>query len=230
MNEQTADSLKRRAAEHAVGFVRSGMVLGLGSGSTVFYALRRLGERISQGELHDVLGVPTSEDTTRLAYEFGIPLTTLDEHSHLDLTIDGADEVDPELNLIKGMGGALLREKIVAAVSRRLVIVVDERKLVERLGTRSPLPVEVAPFGWRIQMEYLARLGAQPTLRRRADSAPYVTDNGLYIIDCKFDGIDDPYALEASLNAQPGIVENGLFLGMADTVVVGTADGIEIKP
>ena len=223
------DIRKRNAAERAVEFVESGMTLGLGTGSTAFYALRRLGERISQGELHNVIGVPTSEETAQLACEFGIPLTTLDDHPRLNLTIDGADEVDPDLNLIKGLGGALLREKIIAAVSRRIIIVVDDSKLVDQLGTRSPLPVEVVPFGWRIQVKYLEGLGAQSTLRRTAGGEPYLTDNGLYILDCRFSSIDDPYTLEMALNAQPGIVENGLFLDVVDTVVVGTADGIQIK-
>lgn len=225
----SSDILKRRAAERAVEFVESDMTLGLGSGSTAFYTLRRLGERISQGELRDVVGVPTSEDTAQRARELGIPLTTLDDHPRLDLTIDGADEVDPDLNLIKGLGGALLREKIVAAVSRRLVIAVDESKLVDRLGTHSPLPVEVVPFSWRIQMAYLEGLGAKPMLRRAADGEPYLTDGGHYIIDCKFAGIDDPYTLTTTLNAQPGILENGLFLDMADTVVVGTDEGVQVK-
>jgi ribose 5-phosphate isomerase A len=224
----TEDILKRGAGEQAVEFVENGMILGLGTGSTVFYALRRLGDRVSQGQLRDIVGVPTSNATARLAHEFGIPLTTLDEHPWLDLTIDGADEVDPDLNLVKGLGGALLREKIVAAASRRLVIVVDDSKLVERLGTRAPLPVEVVPFGWRLQMAYLESLGAQPTLRRIAGNEPYVTDGGHYIIDCQFAGIDDPHTLATALNIQPGIVENGLFLNMVDTVVVGTPEGVSV--
>lgn len=225
----TQETLKQKAAERAVEFVEHGMILGLGSGSTVFYALRRLGERISAGELRNVIGVPTSHATARRAREFGVPLTTLDDHPQLDLTIDGADEVDPDLNLIKGLGGALLWEKIVAAASRRLIIVVDDSKLVDRLGTRSPLPVEVVPFGWQIQTMYLETLGAKPTLRRTNDGEPYRTDGGHYIIDCKFAGIDDPHTLIATLNAQPGIVENGLFVDMADIVVVGTAGGVNVK-
>lgn len=223
------ESLKQRAAERAVEFVENSMILGLGTGSTVFYALRRLGERIRQGELRDVVGVPTSRVTAQQAREFGIPLTTLDDHSQLDLTIDGADEVDPHLNLIKGLGGALLWEKIVATASRCLIIIVDESKLVNRLGTRAPLPVEVVPFGWRIQMTYLESLGAEPTLRLTRDGEPYLTDSGHYIIDCEFAGIDDPYSLAATLNARPGIVENGLFLDMADVMVVGTPEGVSVK-
>ncbi|MFQ5854800.1 MAG: ribose-5-phosphate isomerase RpiA [Anaerolineae bacterium] len=225
----TEEILKRNAAERVAEFVESGMILGLGTGSTVFYVLRWLGERISQGELRDIVGVPTSKAAARQAREFGIPLTTLEDHSRLDLTIDGADEVDPDLNLIKGLGGALLWEKIVAVASRQLIITVDESKLVDRLGTRSPLPVEVVPFGWRLQMTYLEALGAQPTLRHTADGEPYLTDGGHYIIDCEFAGIDDPYTLATTLNAQPGIVDNGLFLDMADVVVVGTPEGVSVK-
>jgi len=224
----TEDIPKRKAAEQAVEFVDSGMTLGLGTGSTVFYALRRLGDRIRTGQLRDVAGVPTSEATARLAREFGIPLTTLDKHPHLDLTIDGADEVDPDMNLIKGLGGALLREKIVAAASHRLVIVVDDTKLVNQLGAHAPLPVEVVPFGWQLHIPYLENLGANPTLRRTADGEPYLTDGGHYIIDCQFAGIDDASTLAIALSAQPGIVEHGLFLDMADTVVVGRPGGVSM--
>lgn len=224
-----AEVLKQKTGERAIEFVKSGMVLGLGSGSTVFYLLRRLGERLSQGDLENIIGVPTSEGTARRAREFGIPLTTLDDHPRLDLTIDGADEVDPHLNLIKGLGGALLREKIIASVSDQLIIVADERKIVDQLGTHAPLSVEVVPFGWRIHMQYLESLGSEPTLRRTEAGEPYVTDGGHYIIDCRFTGIDDPYALTATLNSHPGVVENGLFLDLADLVIVGTPEGTKIK-
>ncbi len=220
--------LKQEAAECAVEYVESGMILGLGSGSTVFYALRRLGQLIGEGDLQDIVGVPTSEGTARRAREFGIPLTTLDDHPNLDLTIDGADEVDPDFNVVKGLGGALLREKIIASVSDRLVIVVDDTKLVEQLGTHAPLSVEIIPFGWRIQKTYLEALGATPILRCTEAGAPFVTDGGHYILDSEFAGIDDPYALATRLNAQPGIVEHGLFLDMVDTVIVATPKGVEI--
>jgi ribose 5-phosphate isomerase A len=205
------------------------MILGLGSGSTVFHALRRLGKLINEGELRDIVGIPTSEVTAQRAREFGIPLTSLNDHPQVDLTIDGADEVDPNLNLIKGLGGALLREKIVAAASHRLLIIVDDSKLVNQLGTHAPLPVEVIPFSWRIQIPYLEDLGAQPILRRTADGTPFLTVGEHYIIDCHFDRIDDPYTLSTALNARPGIIENGLFLDMADMVVVASAEGIQIK-
>lgn len=228
MVTEDRDRLKQQAAEHAVRLVESGMRLGLGTGSTVRFSLSRLGERIRRGELRDVVGVPTSRETERLAHELGIPLTTLSEHMYLDLTIDGADEVDPDLNLIKGMGGALLREKIVATASRRLIIVADDSKLVSRLGTRSPLPVEVDPFGWQTLLPFLERLGARAELRRTAAGAPVVTDGGHYIIDCRFDGIEDPYRLETVLNNRPGILENGLFLNMADAVVVASPEGVRV--
>jgi len=222
------DRLKQQAAEHTLQFVESGMRLGLGTGSTVYFALRGLGERIRRGELHDIVGVPTSRETERLAREFGIPLTTLEAHPRLDLAFDGADEVDPALNLIKGMGGALLREKIVAAAAERLIIMVDDSKLVPQLGTRSPLPVEVDPFGWQVHLPFLESLGATPTLRRTDAGDPVVTDGGHYIIDCRFDGIDDPRRLETALNNRPGILENGLFLGMADAVVVASPTGVQV--
>lgn len=223
------EELKRLAAERAVQFVESGMLLGLGSGSTVFYALRRLGERIRAGELTNIIGVPTSTVTEVRATEFGIPLTTLNDYAELDLTIDGADEVAPDLNLVKGRGGALLREKIVAAASRRLVIIVDDSKLVDKLATRMPVPVEVIPFSWRIHATYLSNLGARPELRRTGNGQPYVTDSGHYILDCHFEGIDDPHALSATINAPPGIVENGLFVDMTDTVIIASEEGIQIK-
>lgn len=222
------ERLKQQAAEHTLRFIESGMRLGLGTGSTVYFVLRHLGEQIRQGALRDVVGVPTSRGTARLAQEFGIPLTTLEEHPHLDLTIDGADEVDPNLNLIKGMGGALLREKIVATASQRLIIVVDDRKLVSRLGTRSPLPVEVDPFGWRTLLPFLEDLGARAELRRTVHGGPAITDGGHYILDCQFDGIEDPYDLEVTLNNRPGILENGLFLNMADMVVVASSEGVRV--
>lgn len=223
------DSLKQRAAERAVALVEDGMTLGLGSGSTVFYALQQLGQRVRAGELRDISGVPTSRQTARRAAEFGIPLTTLEAAPRLDLTMDGADEVDPDLNLIKGLGGALLWEKIVATASDRLAIIVDDSKLVAQLGSRAPLPVEVVRFGWQTHLAYLADLGAEPTLRRAsaAGGDPYVTDSGHYILDCRFDGIDDPHVLSAQVNSRPGIVENGLFLDLADLVVVATPEGVQ---
>jgi ribose 5-phosphate isomerase A len=215
-------ALKRDAAERAAALVGSGMVLGLGTGSTAALAVEAVGRRIAAGELARVVGIPTSERTRRLATEFGIPLTTLDDHPAVDLTIDGADEVDPSGNLIKGAGGALLWEKIVAAASQRYVIVVDEAKLVGRLGKSCAVPVEVVPFGWKTHDKRFRSLGGEPALRSGESGVPYRTDEGHYIVDCKFPGgIDDPHAVDSTIRSWPGVVETGLFLGMSPEVIVG---------
>lgn len=222
------DALKRLAAEAAVQQVRSGMVVGLGFGSTAIHALRAIGVRVEMGELTDVLGVPTAESIGRAAVAAGIALTTLEENPVIDLTIDGADEVDPQLNLIKGGGGALLREKVVAQASRHLVIVVDESKLSERLGIQFPLPVEVIPFGWGSQSEFLKGLGAGVHRRQHEDGSPYQTDGGNFILDCDFGAIEDLEDLASQLEGRAGIVEHGLFIGMADEVIVGRTDGFQM--
>jgi ribose 5-phosphate isomerase A len=222
--------LKQHAAAHAVQQVSSGMKLGLGSGTTVQYVLHALAERLNDGSLRDIVGVPTSEETARQAAHLGIPLATLEECPRLDLTIDGADEVDPDLNLIKGLGGALFREKIVALASERVLIVVDASKDTDCLGKRAPLPVEVLPFGWNLHLSLLESLGSAPELRKQADDSPYCTDNGNYIIHCAFlDGILDPYALAEALDTQTGIVEHGLFLGIASEVVIATPEGVKVR-
>ncbi len=214
---------KRKAAERAVEFVESGMVVGLGHGSTAIFAVRRIADLLDAGELQNIVGVPCSLQVEADARELGIPLTTLDEHPVVDLTIDGADEVDPDLNLIKGGGGALLREKIVAQASRREIIVVDESKFSPALGTRWPVPVEVVPFGYRSQATYIKSLGAGIALRQNSDGAPFKTDQGNLILDCHFGPISDPARLAAQLNERAGIVEHGLFLGLAtDVIVAGT--------
>lgn len=224
-----AEELKRAAAEEAALRVESGMRLGLGTGSTVAHFLDVLAERIRGGALTGLVGVPTSLRTAERARELGIPLAELHEAAPLDLTVDGADEVDPHLDLIKGLGGALLREKMVAQASRRLLVMVDDSKKVARLGTRAPLPVEVVPFGWRAQIPFLRSLGAEPTLRLAADGTPFVSDNGNFMLDGRFaDGIYDPDAIDEELRRRAGVVESGLFLGMATTVVVAGAGGIEV--
>ncbi|MFB3819945.1 MAG: ribose 5-phosphate isomerase A [Candidatus Methylomirabilales bacterium] len=220
---------KERAAEHGAGLVQSGMVLGLGSGSTATLMVQAIGRRLRAGSLHDVRGVPTSSAIAAVARESGVPLTTLDQDPQLDLDLDGADEVDPRLNLIKGLGGALLWEKIVATASRRLVILADASKLVSRLGTKAPLPVEVVPFGWKSHLRFIEGLGGKPDLRRTAAGEPFLTDEGNYILDCRFDGIVHPEELERALLTRAGIVGTGLFLGMAAQVIVGTADGVEVR-
>jgi ribose 5-phosphate isomerase A len=222
------DACKQRAALAAAALVEPGMVVGLGTGSTANYVIDELGRRHREEKL-DFLGVPTSEATARRAAAVGIPLTTLDGHPNVHLTIDGADEVDPALRLIKGHGGALLREKIVAAASERLVIVVDPSKLSDRLGTRFAVPVELVPFGWRAVVNRVERMAGRPELRVVAETEqPFVTDSGHWILDCHFGPIAEPAALESGLNDIPGVVENGLFIGLADQVYVGRDNGIEV--
>jgi len=218
-------ALKQKAGERAVDFVESGMVVGLGHGSTAIFALRRIARLLEMGELEEILGIPTSSRVEQDARKLGIPLTTLNDHPHIDLTIDGADEVDRDLNLIKGGGGALLREKIVAQASRREIIVIDENKLSAALGTQWPVPVEVAPFGWRCQEAFVRSLGASATLRRTDDGAPFTTDQGNLILDCDFGALPNPRDLAHRLNARAGIMEHGLFLNLASDVIVGTEAG-----
>jgi ribose 5-phosphate isomerase A len=219
------DTPKRAAAERAIAEVQDGMVLGLGSGSTAEIAVELLAARVATGL--KVVGIPTSERTRTLALKLGIPLTGFDAHAHIDLAIDGADQVEHgTLNLIKGLGGALLREKIVAAAARRLIIVVDPSKLVPKLGGQTPLPVEIAAFGWPSTLDRLQAAGYRPTLRR-ADGAPFTSDGGNHIADCAVVTIADPAKLEAELHAVTGVVETGLFIGMTSTVFVGGPQGVE---
>ncbi len=211
---------KRKAAERAVEFVTSGMKVGLGTGSTARHVVEVIAERLAAGRLQDIVGVPTSRATEQHARACGIPLATLEDVGSLDLTIDGADEIGPGLDLIKGHGGALLWEKIVACASSRLVIVADRSKLVKRLGGRMALPVEVVPFGWSTHVAFLRKAGARPVLRR-VDDEPVMTDSGNYLIDCHFEGgIGDPVGVETAFKARVGIIETGLFIGMADTAIV----------
>jgi len=220
------DALKKIAGEKAVEYVKSGMVVGLGYGSTAIHALRLIGTLIQQGVLEGIKAIPTADIIAEEARQVGIPLTSLDDYPRIDVTIDGADEVDPNLNLIKGGGGALLREKIVAQASTLNIIVVDEQKLSPVLGTNFDLPVEVIPFGWHSQEEYLRSIGAEPKLRLKTGGTPFITDSGNNILDCHFGEIDDPYALSAELNSRAGIVEHGLFLDLASEIIIATEDGI----
>jgi ribose 5-phosphate isomerase A len=218
---------KQSAAESAVALVEDGMILGLGTGSTAKLAVDALGKRVAGGLR--VTGIPTSEATDHQARSLGIPISTLDEHPEIDLTIDGADEVElGPLNLIKGHGGALLREKIVASASKRLIIIVDESKLVERLGSRFAVPVEVVPFGWQATARRLQALGGEIALRTSADKKPFVTDGGHYILDCGFGQIASPAKLDLELNGIVGVVEHGLFLGMATQVIVAGESGVKV--
>jgi ribose 5-phosphate isomerase A len=223
------DNLKRSAALRAAEWIRDGMVIGLGTGSTVRYLLDHLAERRAAGDLQTVTAVPTSEATAARAAAMGIRTLRLDEAPIVDLTIDGADEVDPKLNLIKGLGGAMLREKIVASVSRRMIVMVDESKRVERLGIRTPVPVEVEPFGLGAVIPALTRLGARPVLRTRPDGEPVLTDGLHLVVDCHFDrGITDPYLVDRAMQGCPGVLETGLFLGIADLVIVASPTRIEL--
>lgn len=218
-------SLKLQAAIQAVTFVESGMIVGLGHGSTAILAVRHLAQKLAGGELRNIQGVPCSRHIQAEALRLGIPLTTLEDHLTVDLTIDGADEVDPSLNVIKGGGGALLWEKIVAQASRREIIVVDESKLSPALGTHWAVPVEVIPFGWQTQAVYLESLGAQVRVRLGDDGTPFKTDQGNFIMDCAFGPMDDPVSLGAHMDARTGIVAHGLFLGLATDVIVAGASG-----
>jgi ribose 5-phosphate isomerase A len=211
---------KQRAAEAALAFVRSGMVVGLGTGSTADFFLVALGNAIKSGTLSGIRGVPTSKQSEKRAQEVGIPLVTLAECATVDVTIDGADEIAPNLDLIKGLGGALLREKIVAQNSKQLVIIADSTKRVEVLGTKAPLPVEVVRFAHECQEPFLRKLGATPSLRCSPDGSAFITDNANLIYDCRFARIDDPRRIEAALLDRAGIVDCGLFLGMASVALV----------
>src|SRR5215210_701336 len=226
-----AEGHKRAAADAAVGrFVRSGATIGLGSGTTSAFVVRRIGELLDAGELRDVSGIPTSEGTAALARELGIPIVSLSE-ARPTLTLDGADEIGPGLTAVKGLGGALLREKIVAAASTMgLVLVADATKTVDALGTRAPVPVEVDPFGWQATLEALSALGCKPRLRMDASDPghPFVTAGGHYTADCAFDGIGDPAALEADIRTIPGALECGLFVGLALAAVVVGEDGVNV--
>jgi ribose 5-phosphate isomerase A len=224
---ETMDSLKKAAALRAIEYVENGMVVGLGTGSTAYFVVEGLGARVAAGL--QIVGIPTSERTATQARSLRIPLATFAEHQEIDLTIDGADEVERgSLNLIKGLGGALLREKIVAAASRRLVIVVDRDKLVDRLGDHTPVPIEVTQFGWQATAARLERLGATPVLRHAAEDHPFITDGGNYILDCRFARIADPETLEQQIGSIVGVVESGLFVGRSSAVVVASAGGVEV--
>jgi ribose 5-phosphate isomerase A len=221
------DELKRAAALRAIGEVEHGMVVGLGTGSTAAFVVESLGARVAAGLR--VVGIPTSERTAAHARRLGIPIATFAEHQRLDLTIDGADEVQlGTLDLIKGLGGALLREKIVAAASERLIIVVDQEKLVEQLGQHTPVPVEVTQFGWQATAVALTKLGGIPERRYTIGEQPYVTDGGNYILDCRFGPLADPGHIEQSIAMTVGAVESGLFVGRSSVVVVASPTDVEV--
>jgi ribose 5-phosphate isomerase A len=220
-----SDQLKQAAASFAVAQLQDGTVVGLGSGSTARFAVAAIGQRVAEGLR--IVGIPTSEQTAEQARGLGIVLSTLGEYAQIDVTIDGADEVElGTLNLIKGGGGNQLREKIVAAASLRLVIVVDESKVVRQLGTHAKVPVEVAQFGWQATSRSLAKLKSTPTLRLSAEGKPFITDGGNLILDCEFGPIESAAALQRELDSVVGVVEHGLFIGLASHIVVGSPEGV----
>jgi ribose 5-phosphate isomerase A len=222
---------KEAAGRAAAKLVRDGDIVGLGTGSTAYFMVLALGERVKSGL--KIIGIPTSVHTGDLARSVGIPLTTLDEHPEIDITIDGADEVDPQLNLIKGGGGALTREKVIASASKKMVVVADSSKVVAVLG-QFPLPVEVISFARTVVERKIVSFGASPKLRMKADGNPFLTDNGNQILDCSFGKIGDPLALAQVLSDTPGIVEHGLFIGLATLALIGRADRVDelrqVKP
>ena len=218
----TQEKMKQTAGEYAVQFVQPGMVIGIGTGSTVFYFIKALAKRVAAGFV--VKGVPTSRRTDELAKQSGIDMINLNDAPLLDLAIDGADEVDNELQLIKGGGGSLLQEKMIAAASQKLIIIADAGKAVDKLG-KFPLPVEVIPYGWKQTARHIQQLNCNKIILRQKETNPFISDHGHYILDCHFDEIDNATLLSQQLNAIPGVVENGLFLNMASTAVFGNEDG-----
>ncbi|MFT3788300.1 MAG: ribose-5-phosphate isomerase RpiA [Tepidisphaeraceae bacterium] len=220
-----ATNPKRFAAEAALKLVRSGMKLGLGTGSTATFFIEALGQALQRGELRDIIAIPTSVGSELLAKQYHIPLTDFGHIDSLDLTVDGADEVDPNCDVIKGLGGALLREKVVAQNSKRLVIIADASKRVSQLGTKSPLPVEVVPFANDAHERFLRTLGCEPVIRRTSGGMVFVTDNGNHILDCRFKQIDDPAGLDRALQGRAGIVEHGLFIGVPERAIIARDDG-----
>lgn len=222
------DQRKKEAGEAAAQLVQDGMVVGLGTGSTAAFAVAALGRRVKEDGLH-IVGIPTSERTTEQANSLGIRLTTFAEHMQIDLTIDGADELLPgPLYLIKGHGGALLREKIVAAASKRMAVVADDTKIVQRLGQLVAVPVEVVPFGWEVTAKKLRELGGNPSMRIAADQKPFITDGGHYILNCAFGPMEDPKEIAHHLDHVVGLVEHGLFLKYASEAVIAGRDGVKV--
>jgi ribose 5-phosphate isomerase A len=221
------NKLKKKAAIEAVKNVESGMVLGLGTGSTANFAIREISRLLKEGSLKDIVGIPSSKQTEKLALELGIPLITFEQKSEIDINIDGADEVDPDLNLIKGGGGALLREKIIAQSSKKNIIVVDEKKLSQKLGNNWAVPVEIIEFAYKPVAKYIEELGAEVILRENQNGEIFRTDQGNIIVDCNFGQIENLSKLNEVLNSKAGIAEHGLFIGIADEVIIGKPNTIE---
>lgn len=228
MAEQDFEQQKRQAADAAAATIHNGIRLGLGSGSTVFLIVAALGERRKKGELDDLIVVAASSRTEAALEQAGIPISSLDDYPQLDLAIDGADEVDPGLAMIKGGGGAMLRERLVLAAAGERMIIVDTSKIVPVLGTRWAVPVEVTRFGWRVAERALAALGATPVMRR-AGEQPFISDEGNYVLDCQFGQIPDPAALADRISGLPGVMAHGIFVDFADRVLIAGPDGIETR-
>ncbi|MBK7105494.1 MAG: ribose-5-phosphate isomerase RpiA [Ignavibacteriae bacterium] len=222
------EQFKKLAAEKAVEEIQSGMVIGLGSGSTFYYAIQKIGQLIKNGELENIVGISSSDKTSKLANEFGIPLTTFHEKQEIDVTIDGADEVDKYLNLIKGGGAAHLREKVIAQASKKLIIVVDETKLSEKLGTNWAVPIEVLRFAYPLEMKFLESINGKSILRIYQNGEPVITDEGNFILDTNFGIIQNPFELAEKLENRAGIIEHGLFLKLTSKVIVAGKNGIKI--
>lgn len=224
------EDLKRKVASEALKYVRSKTTLGLGSGSTAAEFVKLLGAALKSGELENIVGVPTSEGTAKIAGEFGVPLKTLDEVEKIDLAVDGADEVDLNLNMIKGLGRALLREKITEIHAEKFIVIVDDSKIVSKLGEKCPLPVEIVPFAYMSTVKWMNTLpGCRAELWLEDDGKAAITDNGNYLVKCYFDaGIENAAKLAGELKSRPGVVEHGLFLGMATMVIVASEEGIKV--
>jgi len=218
----STDEIKKKAAVYAVDFIKNKMIVGLGTGSTVYWVIEEVGKRIKAGL--DIAIVPTSKKTQMLATELNMPIIDLNSIDKISLTIDGADEADPQLHLIKGGGGALLQEKIVAAASEQFIVVVDNSKLVQQLG-KFPLPVEVIPFGYKQVLQKILARGCEDVVLRKRNDQPFITDHGHYILDCFFEKINDPLFLNKSLHSIPGVVETGLFINMVNKLIVAFPDG-----
>jgi ribose 5-phosphate isomerase A len=221
---ETADLKKKRAGEKAAEYIEDGMVIGLGSGSTVYWTMKKLSELVEQGL--QVKGIPSSKRTEGWAKEFGIPLTDFSETQTLDIAIDGADEIDKDFNLIKGGGGSLVREKFVDSAAGKFIVIADDSKLVDQLGA-TPLPVEIIPFGWEVTAAAIAGLGCEPVLRKKEGNV-FISDNGNYILDCQFNGLPNPAEAHHQIKQLLGVVETGLFIHMADILIIGNDNDIEI--
>ena len=220
---------KELAGHAALRFVENDMLVGLGTGSTATEFIKALGGALSTGKLRGVRGIPTSKKSEELAKSLSIPIVTFAQHPRTAVCVDGADEIGPALQLIKGLGGALLREKVVAQNSDKFIVIADSGKEVPALGTKCPLPVEVTIFGHETQPAFFKSLGAQPTLRPNADGTPFITDNGNYIFDCKFESIADPVSLERQLKQRAGVVETGLFIGIAKVAIIAEIESGKVR-